>query len=90
MGHSLGHRGWGLVMVSDEAEAELEHLAKALGVTLEELLKRSVAAYLPQVKAELAWSQPHIGCASLITTHKDKPCCLHSWRATFNRVSSSS
>jgi hypothetical protein len=40
------------VMVSDEEGAELEHIAQALGVTLEELLKRSVAAYLPQVRAE--------------------------------------
>jgi antitoxin (DNA-binding transcriptional repressor) of toxin-antitoxin stability system len=43
------------IMVSDEEGAELEHLAQALGVTLEELLKRSVAAYLPQVKAELTF-----------------------------------
>jgi hypothetical protein len=34
------------IVVSDEEAAELEHLAQALGVTLEELLKRSVAAYL--------------------------------------------
>jgi hypothetical protein len=40
------------IVVSDEEGAELEHLAQALGVTLEELLKRSVAAYLPQVRAE--------------------------------------
>ena len=39
--------------VSDEAFAELEHLAQALGITLEALLKRSLAAYLPQAKAEL-------------------------------------
>jgi len=38
--------------VSDEACAELEHLAQVLGVPLEELLLRSVAAYLTQVKAE--------------------------------------
>jgi hypothetical protein len=43
------------IMVSDEEGAELEHLAQALGVTLEELLKRSVAAYLAQVKAELTF-----------------------------------
>jgi hypothetical protein len=43
------------IMVSDEEGAELEHLAQALGVTLEELLKRSVAAYLAQVKAGLAF-----------------------------------
>jgi len=40
--------------VSDEAFAELEHLAQLLGVPLEELLLRSVAAYLTQVKAERA------------------------------------
>jgi hypothetical protein len=43
------------ITVSDEEGAELEHLARALGVTLEELLKRSVDAYLPQVKAELTF-----------------------------------
>jgi hypothetical protein len=43
------------IMVSDEEGAELEHLAQALGATLEELLKRCVAAYLPQVKAELTF-----------------------------------
>jgi len=43
------------ITVSDEEAAELEHLAQALGVTLQELLKRSVAAYLPQVKAELTF-----------------------------------
>jgi hypothetical protein len=43
------------ITVSDEEGAELEHLTQALGVTLEELLKRSVAAYLPQVKAELTF-----------------------------------
>ena len=42
-------------MVSDEEWAELEPLTQALGVTVEELLKRSVAAYLPQVKAELTF-----------------------------------
>src|SRR5215813_15445765 len=36
--------------VSDEEFAELEHLAQVLGVPLEELLLRSVAAYLMQVK----------------------------------------
>ena len=40
--------------VSDEEFAELEPLAQALGVPLEELLLRSVAAYLTQVKAERA------------------------------------
>jgi hypothetical protein len=34
--------------------AGLEHLAQVLGVPLEELLRRSVAAYLTQVKAERA------------------------------------
>ena len=43
------------IVVSDEEWAELEHLTQALGVTVEELLKRSVAAYLPQVKAELTF-----------------------------------
>jgi hypothetical protein len=41
-------------MVSDEEFAALEQLAQALGITLEALLKRSVAAYLTQVKAERA------------------------------------
>ena len=40
------------IVVSDEEFAELEHCAQALGVPLEELLQRSVAAYLTQVKAE--------------------------------------
>jgi len=40
--------------VSDEECAELEHLAQVLGVRLEELLLRSVAAYLTQIKAERA------------------------------------
>src|SRR5262249_52738906 len=40
--------------VSDEDFAELEHLAQVLGIPLEELLLRSVAAYLTQVKAERA------------------------------------
>ena len=43
------------VEVSDEEFATLEHLAQALGVSVEELLKRSIAAYLPQVQAELAF-----------------------------------
>jgi len=42
------------VTASDEEFAELEHLAQVLGVPLEELLRRSVAAYLTQVKAERA------------------------------------
>jgi len=41
------------VVVSDEEFAELEHCAQALGVPLEELLQRSVAAYLSQVQADL-------------------------------------
>src|SRR5215510_16525210 len=40
--------------VSDEEFAELEHLAQVLGVPLEELLLRSVTAYLTQIKAERA------------------------------------
>lgn len=40
------------MVVSDEEGAEVEQLAQALGITLEELLKRSLAAYLAQVKAE--------------------------------------
>ena len=43
--------------VSDEEFTELVHLAEVLGVSLEELLIRSVAAYLTQVKAERA-SEP--------------------------------
>jgi hypothetical protein len=43
------------MVVSDDEGAELEHLAQALGITLEELLKRSLAAYLPQAKAELTF-----------------------------------
>ena len=41
--------------VSDEEFAELEHLAQVLGVRLEERRRRrSVAAYLTQIKAERA------------------------------------
>lgn len=43
------------VDVSDEEFATLEQLAQALGVSVEELLKRSVAAYLPQAQAELTF-----------------------------------
>ena len=43
------------VEVSDEEFAELERLAQALRVPVEELLKRSVAAYLPQVQAEFTF-----------------------------------
>ena len=39
---------------SDEGFAELERLTQVLGVPLEELRRRSVAAYLTQVKAERA------------------------------------
>jgi hypothetical protein len=41
------------VEVSDEEFATLEQLAQALGTSVEELLKRSVAAYLPQAQAGL-------------------------------------
>jgi hypothetical protein len=40
--------------VSDEEFAELEYLTQVLGVPLEELRRRSVVAYLTQVKAERA------------------------------------
>lgn len=40
------------IVVSDEEGTELEQLAQTLGVTLEELLQRTVAAYLSQVRAE--------------------------------------
>jgi hypothetical protein len=43
------------VDVSDEEFATLEQLAQALGVSVEELLKRSIAAYLPQAKAEFTF-----------------------------------
>ena len=43
------------VEVSDEEFATLEQLAQALGVSVEELLKRSVAAYLPQAQAALTF-----------------------------------
>jgi hypothetical protein len=43
------------VEVSDEEFATLEHLAQAFGVSVEELLKRCVAAYLPQAQAELTF-----------------------------------
>ena len=43
------------VVVSDEEFAELEHYAQTLGVPLEELLQRSVAAYLLQVQADLTF-----------------------------------
>lgn len=40
--------------VSEEDFAELKHRAQILGVPLDELLRRSVAAYLRQVNAERA------------------------------------
>jgi Ribbon-helix-helix protein, copG family len=43
------------IEVSDEEFADLEHLARALGVSVEELLKRSIAAYLPQAQAEFTF-----------------------------------
>ena len=43
------------VEVSDEEFTTLEQLAQALGVSMEELLKRSIAAYLPQAQAEITF-----------------------------------
>jgi hypothetical protein len=43
------------VEVSDEEFATLEQLAQALEVSVEELLKRSVAVYLLQAQAELTF-----------------------------------
>jgi hypothetical protein len=40
------------VVISDEEFANLEHLAQDLGVSLEELMKRGLAAYIAQTKAE--------------------------------------
>jgi Ribbon-helix-helix protein, copG family len=39
-------------VISDEEFATLEHLAQDLGVSLEDLMKRSLAAYIAQAKAE--------------------------------------
>jgi hypothetical protein len=39
--------------VSDEEFATLEQLAQELGVSVEELVRRSVAVYLPQAQTEL-------------------------------------
>jgi hypothetical protein len=39
-------------VMSDDEFAELEHLAQSLGVSMEELVKRSLAAYVAQAKAE--------------------------------------
>lgn len=43
------------VKVSDEEFTTLEQLAQALEVSVEELLKRSIAAYLPQAQAEFTF-----------------------------------
>ena len=40
------------MVVADDEGTEVEQLAQTLGITLEELLKRSLAAYLAQVKVE--------------------------------------
>jgi hypothetical protein len=42
-------------IVSDDEFAELEHLARALGVSMEELVKQSLASYVAQAKAEPAF-----------------------------------
>ena len=42
-------------VISDEEFATLEHLARDLGVSLEELVRRSLTAYLAQAKAEPAF-----------------------------------
>ena len=42
-------------IISDEEFATLEHLAQDLGVSLEELVRRSLTAYLAQAKAEPAF-----------------------------------
>jgi hypothetical protein len=39
-------------VISDEEFATLEHLAQDLGVSLEELVRRSLTAYVAQAKAE--------------------------------------
>jgi len=39
-------------VMSDEEFATLEHLAQDLGVSLEELVKRSLAAYMAHAKVE--------------------------------------
>ena len=43
------------VVISDEEFATLEHLAQDLGVSLEELVRRSLTAYVAQAKAEPAF-----------------------------------
>jgi hypothetical protein len=42
-------------VISDEEFATLEHLAQDLGVSLEELMKQSLAAYVAHAKAEPAF-----------------------------------
>jgi hypothetical protein len=42
-------------VVSDDEFATLEHLAQELGVPLEELVRRSLAAYIVQAEAEPAF-----------------------------------
>lgn len=42
-------------VVSDDDFADLEHLAQALGVPMEERVKRSLVAYVAQAKAEPAF-----------------------------------
>jgi hypothetical protein len=39
-------------VISDEEFAELEQIAQAQGVSLEELVQRGLAAYVAQIKAE--------------------------------------
>jgi hypothetical protein len=39
-------------VISDEEFATLEHLAQDLGVSLEELVRRSLAAYVAQAEVE--------------------------------------
>ena len=39
-------------VISDDEFATLEHLAQDLGVSLEELVRRSLAAYVAQAEAE--------------------------------------
>jgi hypothetical protein len=48
-------------IVSDDEFAELEHLAQALGVPMEELVKRSLAAYVAQARAEPAFEPVGFG-----------------------------
>ena len=48
-------------VISDEEFATLEHLAQDLGVSLEELVRRSLTAYLAQAKAEPAFESIGFG-----------------------------